>query len=366
MKNLAETRFRLVATIALGVSMVATGVADLPAIAAQREWFADWWWFPAIALNIGAALGFLVLPFVAAQTVRIVTRVYAVGSLVVLITLPLAGDMPDALGSAWPLRIISTFAVAAALAFVSRGIWAYLVALMVMALVSAWAESGDVRVALNGDLVDLSVAVPFVLLILAILRTGRALDAASASAIEAARRDAAGAASALERRRVELLAHDYILYTLRATALGFPTSALAQTSLARLSEVEAPSGADVVTRLRSLTTLLAPEGSFSARGAGEVSPTVADALVEATGEALRNSVLHSAGAAIRISLDLSPRSARVTIADDGPGFRVSRLPAGRLGVTRGIVERMHSVYNGTARIRSAPGRGTTVELGWSA
>ena len=84
------------------------------------------------------------------------------------------------------------------------------------------------------------------------------------------------------------------------------------------------------------------------------------------GEALRNSVLHAPGAARTVTVVLAPDGARVTVSDDGPGFRPTRLPVGRLGVSRSIVERMDSILGGSARITSAPGRGTSVELDWTA
>lgn len=365
--GVAESRFRRVATLALWVTIVATGVVDLTAILHQSPYFAGWWWWPAVVLNLGIVVAFLVLPFVAARFLPLAAGIYAIGSLIVLITSPLAGHLPDEdLGSAWPLRIISSFGVAAALAFRTRTVWVYMGALAVVSFIAASFDAGDARVGLETTLVNLSVSVPLSLVALAVMNTGRALDAAAASAIDAARRDAAGAAAALERRRVELLAHDDILYTLRATALGFDTAALARASLDRLEQVDGPAVADVVTRLRSITSQLAPTGSFSAEGSAVLEPEIADALVQAAGEALRNSIVHAPGAALRVSVDLGPDRAQVSIIDDGPGFRPSRLPTGRLGVSRSIVDRMQSVPGGSARILSAPGRGTTVELGWAA
>ncbi|MEO8263530.1 MAG: ATP-binding protein [Pseudolysinimonas sp.] len=369
--GIAESRFRQVVALAIVVTLVATGAADFTAIVRQAPYLAPWWWYPAITLNLGTVVALLVFALVSVRLLRTVALVYALGGLLVLAAVPFAGALPDDLGSVWPLRMTSTFGIAAALTLRARGVWIYVGVLMVVAFLASWADAGDPLVALNTILVSLTVSVPFALLVLVVVRTGRALDAAATSAVEAARSDAASAAASLERRRIEMLAHDDILYTLRATALGYSTSSLARTSLERLSQVGSTTDgstpdADVITRLRSITTQLAPEGSFAANGAGRLSPDVADALVEAAGEALRNSVIHARGAVLRVSVDVSPGSARVKIDDDGPGFRPYRLPAGRLGVSRSIVERMGSVPGGSARIRSAPGRGTTVELEWAA
>jgi signal transduction histidine kinase len=284
--------------------------------------------------------------------------------------------LPDDLGAPWQIRLLSSFGIAAALSLPTRWVWGYVVALAAGAFGARWlgSESGDPAVALNDVLVGLSVTVPFVLVALAVVRTGRQLDMAGSAAIEAARRDAAGAAAAIERRRVELLAHDEILSTLRATSLGFRTATttpatLARASIARLDEVETPGDAtdvDVVTRLRALTTLLAPDARVDAVGDAPVPAHVADELLAAAGEALRNSVAYAPGAQRTVAVRVAPGSVQVTITDDGPGFRRGTVPAGRLGVARSIIERMRSVPGGTAQVRSDPGHGTTVDLGWIA
>jgi signal transduction histidine kinase len=53
----------------------------------------------------------------------------------------------------------------------------------------------------------------------------------------------------------------------------------------------------------------------------------------------------------------------VTVRDLGRGFDPAAVPAGRLGLTRSVRERMAQV-DGRAVVESEPGRGTVVRLEW--
>lgn len=386
--GVAERRLHRVASVALGVSLVVYLVADLSTIRSQAVELAAW--YPAILVNGLGAVAFLVLPWISIRALRVGTLSYAGCSLLLLIALvPAIGihGFPDELGVPWPIRILSTYAVAAVLALRPMLVWCYVAVEIVVGAVVGWlcSESGDIAGALDENLVTLSVTIPFALIALAVLSTGRQLDLAAAGANEATRRDAAGVAGALERRRVELLAHDDILYTLRATALGFRTasttpSTLARASLDRLDQLDAARDDDAayvesvtfLSRLRSVTTQLTPDAEFTAAPPvpGTLPKEVVDAVLEAAGEALRNSVIHAADADERVSRTVharvDDRSVHVSISDDGRGFRLDAVPAGRLGVTGSIVERMRSLPGGRAEVRSTPGQGTSIELDWAA
>jgi hypothetical protein len=101
-----------------------------------------------------------------------------------------------------------------------------------------------------------------------------------------------------------------------------------------------------------------------------VPAAVVAALAEATGEALRNSVIHAGGVddAVVRSLDVAIRDGEVwvSVSDDGRGFTPKTVPARRLGLAVSIHGRMNALPGGGARVTSAPGAGTTVELWWRA
>ena len=102
----------------------------------------------------------------------------------------------------------------------------------------------------------------------------------------------------------------------------------------------------------------------------DVPPHVADAVIAALEEALRNSLRHAGGPARRrpvsrrVDVTVDGGGLRVVASDDGVGFDVGALDPRRLGVRRSILERMATVPDTTARVSSQPGSGTRVDLGW--
>jgi signal transduction histidine kinase len=92
---------------------------------------------------------------------------------------------------------------------------------------------------------------------------------------------------------------------------------------------------------------------------------VAQALTEATLQAISNSVRHAGTVRLR-ELRLSSTDARikVVVKDDGRGFRESRVPKSRLGLRLSIRTRMADV-GGRVAIQSQPGQGCTIALTWS-
>jgi signal transduction histidine kinase len=95
-----------------------------------------------------------------------------------------------------------------------------------------------------------------------------------------------------------------------------------------------------------------------------------EALYRIAQEALNNVVKHSRARHVTIRLTLDAGGVRLTVADDGAGFRQPAGPAGRPGRggrgsggfgLRTMRERAETL-GGTTEVRTAPGRGTTVEV----
>lgn len=96
--------------------------------------------------------------------------------------------------------------------------------------------------------------------------------------------------------------------------------------------------------------------------AGDPAPYPNDvelAIYRIIQEASHNSARHAQASDIRIQLDYTAAGLRVTISDDGRGFVPEYAELG-LGII-GMRERAEA-HGGTLALRSAPGRGTTIEL----
>jgi signal transduction histidine kinase len=85
------------------------------------------------------------------------------------------------------------------------------------------------------------------------------------------------------------------------------------------------------------------------------------ALLAAGREATVNAAKWSGAPAVSLFAEVEPASVSMFVRDRGVGFDPDAVAADRRGVAESIRARM-ARHGGTARIRSAPGRGTEVEL----
>lgn len=106
--------------------------------------------------------------------------------------------------------------------------------------------------------------------------------------------------------------------------------------------------------------------SSSVQGRVMIPAEVADALTEATLQAVTNTFMHAGGSNVERELRLKAEGPQVKIVvkDEGAGFRLSRVPKNRLGIRTIIYRQLESV-GAKAHIDSRPGEGTTVVLEWS-
>jgi len=85
------------------------------------------------------------------------------------------------------------------------------------------------------------------------------------------------------------------------------------------------------------------------------------ALVAAAREALVNAAHHAGVASVALYAEAGPESVSVFVRDRGRGFDPDAVPSDRRGLAESVRGRIERA-GGTARIRSAPGAGTEVEL----
>lgn len=85
------------------------------------------------------------------------------------------------------------------------------------------------------------------------------------------------------------------------------------------------------------------------------------AVLEATREAMVNAAKYAGVDAISVYCEVEPDELLVFVRDRGAGFDLDAIPEDRMGVRGSIIGRMER-HGGTARIRTAPGEGTEVQL----
>ena len=205
------------------------------------------------------------------------------------------------------------------------------------------------------------------------------VDVANTAAIQSAIDKASLDAIERERSRLDALVHDQVLHTLLLAARAH--SGVEKQAAVRSAKVAIESlqrAEDEVAAIGSVTPLglfkaiekaaldLDPRVAVTSRGGGSenLDPEVAQALTEATLQALDNAIQHSQAKTIELLLD-SPEEYSLVfeIVDDGIGFRLDRATRDRIGIRTSIQARVESV-GGQAEIESAPGMGVKVALRW--
>jgi signal transduction histidine kinase len=194
------------------------------------------------------------------------------------------------------------------------------------------------------------------------------LDAARAEAVA----QAEGLATELERHRQHRIIHDSALQVLEAVAGGWDVDedllqrriTYETARLRRLLDATVHSAQPLAEQLSALVEVFAVAGlqvdlDTTALGR-DVSPETADALAEATHEALTNVHKHAGVSVAAVRAAAETTGTEVRIIDQGRGFD-PRLPRQGFGLSESIEGRLRDV-EGRASVSSSPGQGTDVHL----
>jgi signal transduction histidine kinase len=346
-------------------------------------WFAWGGWL--VSTGSPVILGILAF-WAPLRLLRWVASLYGVLFFGVMLAWPPLQITPGLVGqnSPWTNDVLTVATLAVAVSWRPRWTWAYVV-------VSA-AGSGYVRylsdppVGLHIALLDTSYNLlmnsVFASLVIVTRQGASRQDDAAATARRETSREAEASARFQQRVRIDALVHDHVLSALLIASRDDPVSrnalrALAASTLETLS-TESPLGAeplteeDFVSRLRSSVTSQSDGILFVTDLAGTLMlpADIAQALLEATAEAVRNTLRHAlprdgATEVLRsVSVTTHGGAVEITVRDDGRGFNSRRIPPERLGVRVSILSRMKSLADGYATVDSTRGTGTTVTIGW--
>lgn len=210
-----------------------------------------------------------------------------------------------------------------------------------------------------------------------LVRQGAAdVDEANSEAIESALERAQTDAIERERQRVDALLHDQVLHTLLLAARAETKDeqlAAARSASAAIESLtrdgsergDSTSSLGLVEALERAVAELDSRVQVRTSGADSVKipASVAEAITEATLQALDNAIQHSRAENIWVSLSAKKGSLDFEIKDDGIGFRLDRISRYRIGIKTSILARMQSV-GGSANVNSTPQQGTIVRLRW--
>lgn len=280
----------------------------------------------------------------------------------------------------WMQGINAVHATMAAIVWPRIVGWAYPLALgPVVAFVQMQVRDGAAVPAMLDGLGAIIFSLILCGVSIAMIRAGRLQDLAAQQARDQAALEARRNTREHEQTRINGIVHDDVMSVLLAASREDPPAELqerARHALDRVASLESGESEnqdydlhEFVAVVRSTVASLAPAlpVTYTVEPGGTLEAPVVAAFAEATGEAVRNVLRHAGDdAAAHVSVDARPGVARVAVRDSGAGFTASRVSERRLGIRVSIEQRMASVAGGSARVTSTPGRGTTVELAWSA
>jgi len=185
---------------------------------------------------------------------------------------------------------------------------------------------------------------------------------------------------AVERERglVDALVHDRVLNTLLLagkakseeeyeSVANLASQALAELETMGNEELEQTSFSTLAL-VRALKTAVSEYDNVIVTSVGDGSTSVpaevAEALTQASLQAVENSRRHSGAPRTHLKTESGKDCLEIRIKDHGKGFRLNRVSRNRLGLRLSIIGRVESV-GGQARIISKPGVGTEVILRWT-
>ncbi|MDM4762446.1 ATP-binding protein [Galbitalea sp. SE-J8] len=376
------TRILFVGTAAFGLAFTALATGS---IVAQWRLLAEPY---AITIALVLGLGPIVLIAIAGWAPLGAVRAVAAGYLIAyssaLVTWPAAqrvDRIPDG-SQPWVITLLPMAVFAAAVLLGRIGAWVALVGLCLVAGGLRYVADGarSLEMPVEDTLFNVMTIAVFVAIIIVTLRAGRRRDETARATAQDAVLAAAAEAQDLQRAHVAALTHDDVLSTLLAAARSTEASVdlvrrHARRALDRLAELGAdPDDHDLlvstetlVASLRDTVAALSGDVRFVVAGAetGTLPGVAARTLVEATAEAVRNTLRHAGSSTDRrVTVSIGADAAAVEVRDDGPGFDPLAVPEDRFGVRFSITHRMSLVSGGSAIIDSAPGTGTRIRLVW--
>lgn len=272
------------------------------------------------------------------------------------------------------------FVIAAAGAVVLTRRWRFIfvVALAPLLLMVNATAIGELQfVSVEDVMLDMATNLATIGALTWLLRLAETSDASGAQQRAQAVELAAHQASTRAQHEANSFIHDHILSALIAVANGLPDRAALRDS-ARQALDSLSAGMAVVSPVTARTLLNDVAGRVGVMAGDirtdvvltrehEIPPEVAQAITEATLEAVRNSLRHAGNkdtsVTRRVTLTSDACGISIEVSDNGCGFDPAVAGRGRHGVSGSIVARMQDV-GGRATVDSAPGEGACVTLRW--
>jgi len=379
----ASDRMRRTMYFSVGLSALLFGVLLSPGAGGflgQMDQLQTPFAYFTVAVIVALPATFPVLTFLVPDSVmKALVAVLALGFLAsqVFFVAAMYGDRLEGGAAPWFQGFGAIPAALLAVAW-SRGIaWVFALAQgPIVAVVALFARTDTGEQALLDGMGAMVTCTILVGVATAVVGGAAQQDAIAASAAQQASVKASALTREREQSRINAMVHDDVMSVLLAASRTPAPAALASQAASALRSVQQLTAAEDTRRvytpqefvaiLRSTVSEAADiEFTASVTSDAAVPSHAVAAVAEATGEAVRNSVLHAGDDAARsVGVTVDDSGVAVRIADGGRGFNLRNVAPRRLGIRVSILERMRSLTGGDAQVASRPGAGTTVDLTW--
>lgn len=341
----------------------------------------------SVSILVSAVIGVIISAWFTPTSLNFWLRAVAIVALTLFATWPLHFDISQAIPAGfqpwiwWPLGIS---AVAAGTTFRFGIGVVYLFFLTIswpLFKVSGYGGSGTLILGIQEALHLFVFSAVLIAMVLALRWEAGKTDAANQAAIDSAVESARVDATEIERSRLDALVHDSVLTSLlvAANAETDQQRALAAKSAKdAITRLEAARSTEALSNQLTLASFFhalelriketAPEFQVSVSRLSDlpIDSAIAEALTEATLQAVDNSLKHASQATERVvRLKGQESGLKIVVSDNGKGFRPSQVPKDRIGISSSIVARANNV-GGRVFINSNPGSGTDVVIEWGA
>lgn len=382
-----RTRIERVIDLVVGFGCLALGAQAFVAALTGYSGVDPGWSLPLIVITFGT-LAAMIIACAVGRGVHLLAGGFAVVFTLILMVWPVAttsSQLPPS-EEPWIFFLVNVATVAAVLAFrlTLQIAWTMLTPLIfgVARLIQGGFATSALWVQVALD-VSFTLILGAVLVTLAWLFRGIAVNVDETRARAVSSYSAAAAAAAAEEERVAVagLMHDSVLAALIAAERSETPRErqlavqMAREGLTRLanadSAVEEGSDAPVtvagianeIERVsQDLGVVLRVQREGTA-GAPAIPGRVGHALVLAAAQAVANSVQHAGAQGLHVVITRAgEQGLSVVVRDRGEGFDIASIAPDRLGIRGSIVARLDAV-GGRARIESG-GSGTVVTLAW--
>ena len=387
----AYDRVVRILVVSVGVGSVLFTLLGLPGILEEHGHLNPAFSYPTILVFCGLPPLMALVAFRApVRVLKILAITHAASSLAfIVLWVPSMTDTGFFAGRGLPW-LINTIAVAtceAAIALPFLISWAYMLVIAISSGLVRFVTFADPNPAQAvQDTIMMVLLSGFLMALIQLtLRAGSEQDGAATEALDDATATAARSALDRQRTRYNDVTRDQVVLALDTAVQNsyearLTAGELASTSLRNLDPLTRQAALTVTTPVAeldvALRTVAVGEGiSYAFSQTADEAPLeipteVADALLVAATEAMRNSVQHAdrrGRTTVRtVRATRLPHGVEIVIRDDGKGFNPRRIGVDRLGVRLSILERVNALAGAHADIVSAGGRGTVVTLIWKA